>query len=188
MENILKLISERRSIVSFSEKLVEPDKITLLFEAARWAPSSSNIQPWRFIYATRDNAQDFEILFNCLAEGNQKWVKHVPLLVLSVAETISSYKNLHNRFSLHDVGLATSMLMIQARALDLYTHPMGGFDAEKAKKNLDIPYPYEPVAMIAIGYKSEKKYLPEEIMKRDTQPRIRKPLSEIVFRGKFKLL
>lgn len=182
---ILDPIITRRSAVAFSRRPVEKEKLTAIFEAAQLAPSSNNTQPWRFIYASQENPEEFKALFDCLMEGNQRWVKNASVLVLTIAETISSYKNLPNKYAWHDTGMASVLLMVQAQALGLHSHPMGGFDAEKARIDLRIPEPYQPVAMIALGYPGSINDLPEDLQKREASPRNRKPSEEMVFRGKF---
>ena len=182
---ILDSINNRRSVFAFSNRPVEEEKLQVLFEAAHLAPSSSNNQPWRFIYATQDNPEEYKRLFDCLMEGNQRWVKHAPVLILSMSEMISSYKNTPNKYAWHDTGMASVLLMVQAQALGLNSHPMGGFDPDKAKRDLQIPDPYQPVAMIALGYPGNVADLPEDLMKRQTSSRNRKPLEEIVFKGRF---
>jgi nitroreductase len=184
---IHELIFNRRSAYAFSAKPLEKEKIKELFEAAHLAPSASNIQPWRFIYATRDDANEFNLLFDCLDEGNQRWVKNTYMLMLSVAEITYTYKNeqRQNRYARHDVGTALGMLMVQAASLGLVCHPMAGYNLEKARQNLNIPEFFEPVAMIAVGYPGEIDILPEDLKKRQTSPRNRKPLNEVVFKGKF---
>lgn len=182
---ILDSIKARRSSLAFSSRTVEEDKLQTLFEAALLAPSSSNNQPWRFVYATKDNPEEYSLLFDCLMEGNQRWVKHAPVLILTIAETISSYKNLPNKYAWHDTGLASMLLMLQAQVLGLRTHPMGGFYPEKAIEYLNIPEPYQPVAMIALGYSGKIDDLPEDLKKRENAARHRKPLDEIVFKGNF---
>jgi len=182
---ILQSIIDRRSVMAFSNRPIEEEKITAIFQAAQLAPSSNNNQPWRFIYATQENPDEFKRLFDCLMEGNQRWVKNAGMLVLTIAETVSSYKNLPNKYAWHDTGLATSLLMIQAQVLGLRSHPMGGFFPEKAKAGFAIPDPYEPVAMIALGYPGNVDELPDDLKSRETSPRNRKPLEAAVFRGKF---
>lgn len=183
---ILDSIFNRRSVLAFSNQVVEEEMLRILFEAAHLAPSSNNNQPWRFIYATQENPAEYKLLFDCLMEGNQRWVKNAPVLILSIAETISSYKNMPNKYAWHDIGMASVLLMVQAQALGLRSHPMGGFDPEKAKNDLQIPEPYQPVAMIALGYPGRVEDLPEDLKKRETSSRNRKSLEEVVFRGKFR--
>ncbi len=180
-----KFIKNRRSSVSFSTRSVEEIKIQLLFEAARWAPSSYNEQPWRFIYGLKNGRGVYQTLFECLTEGNQEWVKNAPVLILSILKSNFSHNNLPNYYALHDVGLATENLMLQAVYMGLSAHPMGGFYKNKAVSELFIPIEFEPVAMIAVGYQGETGNLPEHLKKRELGERVRKPLSEFVFTGKW---
>jgi len=182
---IIEPIINRRSVVAFSSQPIENNILEEVFRAAMLAPSSNNTQPWRFIYATQENPEEFNLLFSCLAEGNQRWVKDAPVLILSVAETISSYKNQPNRYAWHDIGLATAMLLTQAQAMGLNTHVMGGFDAAKAQKLLEIPEPYQPVAMIVLGYHGNPDDLPDDLKKRELSPRNRKSDQEVIFKSKF---
>ncbi len=185
-EEIQESITSRFSPLAFSEKPVEPEKIIAMFEAARWAPSSFNEQPWRFIYAVRENHSIFESLLDCLVEGNRIWARNAPMLVLSVAKINFSSNNKNNKYAFHDVGLATGNLLNQATYMGLVTHPMGGFSVAKAKENLLIPEGFEPVAMIAIGYHGNVKDLPEDLRSRELSTRMRKPLQDIVYPGTMK--
>jgi len=183
---ILEAIQKRKSEFAFSDKLIESEKIEALFEAAQLAASSMNIQPWRFIYAIK-NDPEFQLILSTLAEGNQKWAKDAPLLVLSIAQVEYTFneKLFKNAYAWHDAGMANAHLMLQAVGLGLITHPMGGFDHKKISENFNLPKEYQPVAVIAVGYKGDESKLPEDSLKRQTAPRKRKALSEIVFKGKF---
>jgi nitroreductase len=139
----------------FSEEPVEPEKLRTILEAARWAPSSFNEQPWSFILARRENPQEYNALLRSLSEKNQGWARRAPVLILSVAKLNLTINGQLNRHAFHDVGLATANLIIQASALGLFTHPMGGFSVEKARAVLGIPEGYEPVTVIALGYLPE---------------------------------
>lgn len=180
------LIEKRRSTVSFSNKPVEGQKIHLLFEAARWAPSSFNEQPWRFIYGVKDEENSFQKLFDCLMEGNKQWVKNAPLIVLSLAKQAFDLDGRPNSYALHDVGLASENLMIQAVQMGLMVHPMGGFDKKKAIADLSIPDGFEPVAMIAVGYPGDVNDLSDDLRKREQSERVRKAQDEFVFRGQWR--
>jgi nitroreductase len=183
---LLDIIKNRRSSFSFSSRMVEPEKLDSLFEAARWAPSSMNVQPWRYIYALHEDPE-FSLFHEALFEGNVKWAKDAPVLILSLAQVRYEYNhNLYeNKYAWHDTGLATAQLLIQATALGLISHPMGGFDSQKARANLDIPNDYEPVTMIAIGYQDIYKPLTEDLLAHQNAPRQRKPLNDLIFKGKF---
>ncbi|MEA5536498.1 nitroreductase family protein [Crocosphaera sp. XPORK-15E] len=175
------LIKQRWSPLAFNSRPVEPEKIGSLLEAARWAASCYNDQPWFFIIATQDNPKEFEKLLNCLVEGNKKWAKDAPILMISVARLSFKHNNKSNRHALHDVGLAMGNLTLQAQSLGLFLHQMGGFDGEKAKEIYHIPENYEPVAAIAIGYPGNVNQLESDLQERELSPRNRKPLEEFVF-------
>ena len=181
---IHKLIADRRSTVLFSEDSIDQNSLTSLFEAARWAPSSLNQQPWRFIYAQKRDAFYLDLLSSLLPK-NQEWAKNAPLLMVTVAQTTSDYKNRKNDYAWHDTALAFSNLMFQANHIGLSVHPMGGFNREKTIQNLEIPERYEPVIFAAIGYKSHGNNFSEDLLNRENKPRIRKELPEIAFQGRF---
>jgi len=174
------IIAERWSPVGFATRPVEAEKLGSLLEAARWAPSSYNEQPWCFIVATRGTPATLERLQSCLVEGNA-WARQAPVLMLSVARTRFSRNSKQNRHAGHDVGLAAASLVLQAQALGLFTHQMAGFDAEKASTLFGIPSDCEPMAMIAVGYRAEPSKIPEDLKAREAQPRTRRPLEEFVF-------
>lgn len=180
---INELIGKRRSTVIFSDKPVEEEILKTVFEAARWAPSSNNQQPWRFIIGRKQDEIVFTKMCSLLNPYNQVWACSASVLMLSVAETISSYNNRENKHARHDVGLAEENLMIQAVSMGLVVHPMGGFDAEKAKVDLHIPEGFEPVIMIALGYPGNPSDFSEEIRMKDTRKRVRNPLESLVFNG-----
>jgi nitroreductase len=175
------LMSARKSTRAFSEKLIEPEKLRSVFEAARWAPSSGNMQPWRFIIAVKDRPDDHERMVNLLFEGNRIWAEKAPVLILSVAQVTDNARQKTNKFAYHDVGMATENLALQAASLGLAAHPMGGFYADRARATFNIPNEYEPVAIIALGYEGVTEFLPQPLIERELAPRARKPISEFVF-------
>ncbi len=179
------LFARRWSPRAFDERPVETSIVQALFEAARWAPSSNNEQPWRFIMATKDHETEWNRLFECLAEGNKIWAVRAPALILSVASMKFENDGKPNRHAWHDTGLATENLVLQATASGLVTHQMAGFDVEKARINLRIPTDYEPVAMIAVGYPGDAAILPERLRERELRPRSRRPIGEWIFRGQW---
>ena len=178
------LIKNRKSTRVFSDKKIEKEKIIALFEAARWAASCFNEQPWRFVYAVKDNPDQFNNLFDCLVEGNKQWTKNAPLLMATIAKKTFSHNNKPNKHCWHDIGLAIGNLTLQALSMDLYLHQMAGFDYSKAIKNLEIKDGFEPVSFIAIGYMENLNTLPEKIKSMELSPRTRKNLNEILFEGK----
>jgi nitroreductase len=176
------LLMRRWSPRAFAERPVEPDTLRSLFEAARWAPSSNNEQPWRFLVAAKENKADWDRLFTCLLEGNQKWAHRAPVLMLSVA-TLAFDDGSPNRHAFYDTGMAVENLVIQAMALGLFVHQMAGFRIDQARVECQIPGGYEPVAMIAVGYPGDPATLPDYLRERELKPRERNSISEFVFSG-----
>jgi nitroreductase len=176
------LIAGRRSTRAFAATSVEPETLASLMEAARWAPSCMNEQPWSFIIATKESKSDFDRLLGCLIEFNVQWAQHAPVLLLSVAKLKFESGEL-NRHALHDVGQAIASLTFQAMASGLVVHQMAGFDVEKARREFSIPQDYEPVAAAAIGYPGNSADLPEKLRKKDEMQRTRRPISNFVFEG-----
>jgi len=177
---IHELLKKRWSPRAFDDRLVEREKLRSLFEAARWAPSSNNEQPWRFLVATKDNTAEHDRLFTCLVEGNQRWAHRAPVLLLSVAK-LEFEDGSPNRHALHDTGMAVENLVIQAVALGLVAHQMAGFRIDQARADCQIPEGYEPVAMIAIGYPGDPALLSDRLRAREIQPRVRKTATEFVY-------
>jgi nitroreductase len=182
-DDIFNLIVDRRSIRSFDPRPVELEKINRIFECARWAPSSYNRQPWRFIFATSDQKENYSLLFDLINESNKNWVYQVPLLILTVSEVFMQDRLSENKFASHDTGMAVANLYIMARAMGLEFHPMGGYDKEKAKTVLHIPVGFEPMAMLAIGYSKPHQEFGDEIQEYNIKPRMRKDFTEIVMNG-----
>lgn len=179
------LLHRRWSPRAFSERMVESDMLRSLFEAARWAPSSNNEQPWHFIVGTRDDPAGYDRLFSCLKEGNKKWAFRAPVLMLSVARLNFEDEGTPNRHAWHDTGMAALSLSLQATALGLIAHQMAGFDVDKARADLGIPAGFEPVAMIAVGYPGDPAILDERLRQRELAPRERKSAREIVAIGRW---
>jgi nitroreductase len=176
------LIEARWSPRAFADREVEVGKICSLLEAARWAPSCYNEQPWRFFFGLRqETPQAYAILQDLLVPGNA-WAKKAPVLMLSVAKRHFSHDHAPNRHALHDVGLAVANMVLQAQSLGLVCHQMAGFYPDKALERLQIPAEaYEPVAMMAIGYPGDPETLEEPLRSRERAPRSRRPLQELVF-------
>ena len=182
---IHKLISQRWSPRAFDAKLVPADVLRSLFEAARWAPSSNNEQPWAYLVATRDNAEEFAKMSSVLVEFNAGWAKHAPVLALAVYELAFAKNGAPNRNVPYDTGAATALLSIEATARGLFVHQMAGFDPDKARQVFDIPAGWEAIAALAIGYAGHADKLPQPYKDRETGPRTRKPLSEFVMTGQW---
>lgn len=172
---ILDLIKNRFSPYEFTNKELTEDDLKTLFEAAGKAASAFNEQPWRFIYAVKEDEENFNRLHSCLVEGNQGWTKDVAALVFTVVKTNFTKNDNHNRVAEHDLGLAMGNLTVQALSAGIYIHQMAGIEIEKIKETLNVPEGYEPVTAFALGYyKGESGVKP------------RKPVEEIAFKGSWK--
>jgi len=179
------LLRQRWSPRAFCDRPIEREKLLSLLEAARWAPSSNNEQPWRFLVATRDQPGEFQKMLDCLVEANAAWAKRAYALMLSVAKLNSTRSEKPNRYATHDLGMAVENLVTQATAVGLVVHQMGGIYPEKATGIFGVPEGHEVMAGIAIGYPADPSVLPPEMRERELAPRQRKPLEEIVFSGRF---
>lgn len=182
IEDILK---RRWSPRAFSDRVVERQKLQSLFEAARWAASSFNEQPWSFIVATKEKPEEHAALLSCLTEKNQQWAQLAPVLMVSVAKLNFEKTGKSNRHAFHDVGMAVSNLIVQATTFGLYVHQMAGFSVEKVRETFGVPDGFEPVAAIAIGYPEDPSVLPEPFREQETAPRKRKPIDRFVFEAKW---
>jgi nitroreductase len=171
-----------RSMIGDEE--LDEDTIMSLFEAARWAPSSYNNQPWRFIYAKR-NTENWNKLFNLLAEPNKAWTKNAALLVVVVSRKNFEHNEKYSITHQYDAGAAWENIALEASSKGLVAHGMQGFDYEKARVDLEIPDNFDVMAMIAIGKKGSKENLPSELQNKEL-PTDRKPLNEIVMEGIFR--
>ncbi|HKW85725.1 MAG TPA: nitroreductase family protein [Nitrospiraceae bacterium] len=179
------LLQRRWSPRAFSDRMVEPERLRSLWEAARWAPSSFNEQPWNFIVATRQDQAEYTRLLSCLVENNIRWAQKAPVLMISVAKLSFEKDSEPNRHAFHDVGLAVENLVIQATAFGLVLHQMAGIYPEKVRELYRIPDQYEPVAAIALGYPGDPGTLPDGLRQRELAKRTRKPLREFVFTGRW---
>ena len=182
---IHELITHRWSPRAFDAKPIPANVLRSLFEAARWAPSSSNEQPWAYIVATHDNAEEFAKMTSVLVEFNANWAKHAAVLALAVSELCFAKTGAPNRNAQYDTGAATALLSLEATAHGLFVHQMAGFDPEKARQVFAIPTGWEPIAAIAIGYPGQPETLPQPYKDRELAPRVRKPLQEFVMTGQW---
>lgn len=173
-------VLNRWSPRSYLDKDIPEEVLFSVFEAARWAPSAFNFQPWRFILARTDESR--EKFYSFIFDGNLTWVKKAPVLALLISKTTSE----RGKFGSHafDTGAAWGMLSLEAVKKGLITHPMTGFDFEKAREVLNIPEDYAINALVAIGYQAPKEDLPEAIKERE-KPSTRRPLEESIFEGEF---
>jgi nitroreductase len=181
VDGVLPVVHTRWSPRSFANRGVESADLARVFEAARWAASSNNEQPWRFLVGVR-GSEPYRKIFDSLVPFNQAWAKSAPVLILGVAKTRFSHNDAPNRVALYDLGAAASYLTLQAAAVGLAAHQMAGFDADAARKSFDIPEDYLIGAVIALGYQGEPGALPNaQFIEKEVAPRERKPLSEFVF-------
>ncbi|GAB2791220.1 nitroreductase [Hymenobacter luteus] len=177
---VLETIRKRWSPRAFASYPVAPETLQQVFEAASWAASAMNEQPWRYIYAHHADGEAFQKMVDCLLPGNQPWAQHAPVLILALAKT--HYDNgTPNGAALHDLGLANGNLILEATALGLHGHFMGGFDAAKTREAFHLPETLQPVTFIALGYLGAAEQLEEPFLSREKAPRQRKALHEIAF-------
>jgi nitroreductase len=182
-ELILEIIQERWSPYSFSSVPVEPFKLKAMFEAAGYAPSCNNEQPWMFVFTTKNDISVFNDYLGFMTDNNKIWAKNAYALGISMARMTFSFSGKPNRHSFHDTGMAVSNLLLQALAMDIYVHQMAGFSVEKVKKYFNLSDDIQPVAMMAIGYLGEGFDISPELFKRDETRRPRKQLTEFVFKN-----
>lgn len=171
--DVLDVIQKRRSRRAYDNRPIEAEKIKALFEAARWAPSSVNEQPWRYVYATSADQPLWNLIFESLHENNRAWAVNAPLLIASLAERYYSRTGAVNGSAHYDVGAANALLSLQATAMDLNVHQMGGFDRVRLIHNLSLPEHLEPIVVMAVGYPGDPAQLPERFAVRETSPRQR---------------
>jgi nitroreductase len=182
---ILQVLAERWSPYGFDDRPVREADLRSLFEAARWAASSYNEQPWSYLVATKEDSREFERLLLCLVEGNQVWAKAAPVLALGIVSLRFARNNQNNRAAVHDLGLASGNLVVEATSRGLSVHQMIGLLPEKAREVYRIPEHYEAWTALAIGYKTDAAKREDVVEERDLAPRQRKPLSEFVFTGQW---
>ena len=182
---INELLARRWSPRAFdASRNVSREQLEALLEAARWAPSCNGDEPWRYLIWDRSReAEGWQKAFDCLSENNKKWVKNVPLLMLSCAGSVYAHNGKANRYGQHDTGAASVCLALQGAALGLAVHQMGGYDAAKARASFGIPEEYMPMAMIAVGYQASPDVLDQETKEKELKPRARKPLETHFFEG-----
>ncbi|WP_348263467.1 nitroreductase family protein [Telmatobacter sp. DSM 110680] len=181
-EGVLPVILERWSPRAFADRDVSPADLKVIFEAARWAPSSFNEQPWRFIIGHR-NSETYKKIADALVPFNNAWATTAPVLILSVAKTRFSHNDSPNNYALHDLGAADGFITLQAASMGIATHQMAGFDQAKAREAFAIPEVYAIGSVMAMGYQGEPSILGEHYQGQEQSPRGRKPLSEIVLSG-----
>ena len=178
-------LAARWSPYAFEDRRVPEADVRSLFEAARWAPSSFNEQPWRYLVATQDDPEPFQRLLSCLVEGNQIWAKAAPVLALGVVSLRFALNAQDNRAAVHDLGLAAGNLLVEATVRGLLVHQMIGILPDQAREIYGIPEGFEAWTGLAIGYKGDPTSLPARLRERDLAPRQRKHQREFVFSGRW---
>jgi nitroreductase len=174
------LLRNRWSPRAFSDKPVPPEILRSLFEAARWAASSSNEQPWAFLVATKDDPEAYARLLSVLAETNQFWAKYAPVLAVAISQMEFARTGQPNRNAFYDTGQAVANLTVEATCRGLFVHQMAGFDPRKTIELYHIPKGWQPIAAFVIGYYGNPQSLPENLREREHAPRSRKPLNRFV--------
>ena len=180
---VQELIAKRWSPYGFEDRAVSQADLRSLFEAARWAPSSYNEQPWSYILATKETAEEFERVLSCLVEGNQTWANAAPVLAIACVSLNFTRNGKPNAAAIHDLGLAAGNLCLEATARGLCVHQMIGILPDKARAVFKVPQNVQPLTALAIGYAADPGALPDMLKQRDLAPRSRKTLAEFVFGG-----
>ena len=182
-DTVLDIIKKRWSPFSFSARPVEEHKLKTILEAAGYAPSSVNEQPWMFILTTRETPDRFNDFLGFLNASNQIWARSAWALIVSLARTKHVYRDRPNRYAFHDTGMAVANMLVQATSFDIYIHQMGGYSSEKVKQFFNLGDGIEPVAVMALGYLGDGAELTGELHRRHSSRKSRKELSEYVFRN-----
>lgn len=178
------ILNARYSPRAFSERAVTDEELELVLEAARWAPSSMNEQPWRFLVTRRGEEGHAELLAT-LNPSNQVWAHKAPVLILNLVHRILSRIGQENFHARHDLGIATAQLTAQATALGMGLHILGGFHADAARAAFGIPEAYDVVSVIVLGFPGDPASLPEHLHQRELHHSPRRPLAELVHYGRF---
>lgn len=177
------LIAGRWSPYGFADRPVSDEDLRSILEAARWAASSYNEQPWSYVVATKGEPEEFQRLLSCLVEANQQWAQAAPVLILACTRMTFTRNGKPNAAAAHDLGLAAGNLSLEATARGLSVHQMIGIVPERARATYQIPDDVQPLTALAIGYAADPGQLPEKLRQRDLAPRQRKPLAEFVYGG-----
>jgi len=177
---LAEIIKRRWSPRAFAPRKVEREVLYRLLEAARWAPSAYNEQPWRFIVALRETPE-FPPMLACLAEANQIWAQHAGALVAGLSLRNFTHNGKANRWYHHDLGLAVENFLLRAVEEGVFAHPMAGFSPSLVQETFSVPPEYDPLVMIALGYPGDSETLPEELRKREREERLRKAPEDLFF-------
>lgn len=176
------VLRARWSPRAFAAQPVTEEQLLSLFEAARWSPSGGNMQPWSFIIARSADAETYARMVSILNPSNARWAEAAPVLILAIAKRERS-PGVDNLWASYDLGQSMAHLSVQATALGLVVHQMGGFDRARAREVFAVPEGYDPLVVAVVGVVGDPAILPDELREREIQPRTRKPLTEFVFEG-----
>lgn len=179
------LVARRWSPRAFDGRAVSRAQIASLLEAARWAPSCFNEQPWRFLVASREDDAAFTKALGCLAETNQTWAKNAGVLFFTTAKKTFSRNDKPNRHAPHDIGLAAENLVLQALSDGLFAHQMAGIDVDKIRSEYGVPDDFDILTGIAVGHPGDSDDLPEKLRAMEEAERTRKTMAEIAFTGRW---
>ncbi len=182
-QNIHPIIKNRWSPRAFDNRPIKEETLRRIMEAARWAPSSHNEQPWRFVLGVKGE-ETYNKLYEIMIEFNQKWAGSAPVLLLAIGKTTSE-KGRENAVFQYDVGQSMAYITFQASEEDLVVRQMGGYSKEKARELFNIPENHQPIAMMALGYQASPESLPEDFQDMEKAPRERKPLDQLVYKDSF---
>ena len=176
---VIDLIKNRWSARSFSTEEISDEDLHTIVEAASWAPSANNEQPWKFRTA-KNGEEKFDKILSTLMPGNQAWCKNAAAFICIYASNTFEASGKPNAWASHDVGIATGYLLLQATAMEIYCHPMAGYDQQKFREEFPIDETLVPQCIIALGYLDEAEKLEEPFKTRETTPRSRKPISNLL--------
>lgn len=179
------LIRDRWSPRAFADKPVPRDALASVLEAGRWAASSNNAQPWRWIVATRENAETHALALAGFNARNQRWARTAPVLIFALSRKTFEANGNPNTHAWYDAGAAAAQMALQATALGLHIHTAAGIERDRLREAFAIPDEFDICSGMALGYQGEPDLLPEELPGREIEPRSRKPLGEIAFAGRF---
>lgn len=176
---VIDLIKNRWSARAFSEENLTAEHLLTLFEAASWAPSSMNEQPWRYRFALRGTSR-FEQIWECLLPGNQPWAKDAAALLVCTVNKNFERNGRPNRHALHDAGMANAFLLLQATQMEIYGHILAGYDSDKLRAAFELPDGEQDVCILALGFLGTPEQLDEPYRTREITPRSRRAVDEFV--------
>ncbi len=178
------LIRNRWSPRAYSDRMVPQEDLIAVLEAARWAASCQNMQPWRYIVTTKDDTAEHRRMVDCLKPGNQEWAPTAPVLMMVLA-SLKRPNGDENRHAFYDTGAASALLTLEAASRGLSVRQMAGIEADKVRETYAVPDDHGVIAGMALGYQGTPETLPEHRQEQEAQPRVRNPLSDMVFAGTF---